>query len=672
MFRTLAALNSDPSLSDENIHAQAILISQLLNTSKKEKEKEEKRGKGGGSGLSAIKSILKGKEEPPKNVLPEPLNPRDLPPIQRKRIPAEKIERVEILPRSIDFSLSTRNGGSGNTPDLLKPIELIQGDHRIEEDDALAISLEPRMGLLPPVNVRPKRQAFLPQEDIEAVSASLDVTKSVTLPPIRSINTVGEKILLSRDTFDFCSDLHDSSLPPFSAECLQRLFKEMGGTETGRAYPSGANLIKYNHMGRWGTIRAYIMGLKGEELKGKEEEWIRAPYRPGVEVFWIHLPSGALLRRTIEMSFPELGFTPVFPAVGMAEHIGVLACSDIRVKNNRAIQLSIKANDSIVFSFNKGLEGPGEADEEGFFSQNKPSDVMEYIPSFPVDLLVNRPNIMKYMWKNLHRDGFMCSIGYKGKREGDGREIVKAFSERVTSVTIEKDAPMIMFELNDEGDMKDLRFPEQFTLARADGIQAHIRSEHRVQAPGDRGFLRLIRGNAFFDLPPFSFQSWKVMTFPFRFKTMPIEEYIVSLNAGGKYMNIIGRTNGANVSNLIVETNIGPEKGRLKTPIMVELDTWYMMVIIQMGAPVNTWSVCCLKMDDKEPGMRIDNSFSIITERGIWKENQVDSLIRFGGKGQISFLWDVAWVHFFDTYPEKKEFLREMAHDWMITSQLQA
>ncbi len=668
MFRTLAALNSDPSLSDENIHAQAILISQLLNTSKKEKEKEEKARKKG-SGLAAIKSILKGKEEPPKNVLPEPLNPRDLPPVERKRIPAEKIERVEILPRSIDFSLQSRNGGSGNTPDLLKPIELIQGDHRVEEDDALAISLEPRMGLLPPIDVRPKRQAFLPQEDADAVSAVLDIQKTVQLPPIRSITSVGERIILSRDTFDFCSDLHDSSLPPFSAECLQRLFKEMGGSETGLAYPSGANLIKYNHMGRWGTIRAYIMGLKGEDLKGKEEKWIRAPYRPGVEVFWIHLPSGALLRRTIELSFPELGNSSIFPAVGMAEHIGVMACSDIRVKKDRMVQLSIKANDSIAVAFNKRLdEGNGEADEEGYFSQNKPSEVVEYIPSFPLTLEVGRPNILKYMWKNLHRDRFMFSLGYRGDEEG----LVKGFSERVTSVTVEKDAPMIMFEMDEEGEMKDLRFPEQFKLARADGIQAHVRSEHRVQAPGERGFLRLIRGNAFFDLPPFSFQSWKVMTFPFRFKTMPIEEYIVSLNTGGKYMNVIGRTRGANVASLLVETNIGPEKGRLKTPIVVELDTWYLMVVIQMGAPINTWAICCLRMDDKEPGMRTDNSFSVMTERGIWKENQVDSLIRFGGKGQISFLWDVAWVHFFDSYPEKKEFLREMAHDWIITSQLQA
>jgi len=63
------------------------------------------------------------------------------------------------------------------------------------------------------------------------------------------------------DTYDFCSEISDSTIGPFTLDCLQKTFLSAGGQTTGKAYPSASNASKWNGMGTWSAVKAAIKKL---------------------------------------------------------------------------------------------------------------------------------------------------------------------------------------------------------------------------------------------------------------------------------------------------------------------------------------------------------------------------------------------------------------------------
>lgn len=63
------------------------------------------------------------------------------------------------------------------------------------------------------------------------------------------------------DSYDFCNELSDSSTPPFNLECLQKIFRRLGGQPAGKMYPTAANKESYDSLANWGAVKAKIIGL---------------------------------------------------------------------------------------------------------------------------------------------------------------------------------------------------------------------------------------------------------------------------------------------------------------------------------------------------------------------------------------------------------------------------
>jgi len=63
------------------------------------------------------------------------------------------------------------------------------------------------------------------------------------------------------DSYDFCTEINDSTTGPFNLECLQKIFLTSGGQTNGRAYPSSSNVSKWNAMGTWSDVRNFIQNL---------------------------------------------------------------------------------------------------------------------------------------------------------------------------------------------------------------------------------------------------------------------------------------------------------------------------------------------------------------------------------------------------------------------------
>ena len=63
------------------------------------------------------------------------------------------------------------------------------------------------------------------------------------------------------DSYDFCTEINDSTTGPFNLECLQKVFLTAGGQTKGKAYPSSSTASKWNAMGTWSDVKNSIQKL---------------------------------------------------------------------------------------------------------------------------------------------------------------------------------------------------------------------------------------------------------------------------------------------------------------------------------------------------------------------------------------------------------------------------
>jgi hypothetical protein len=73
------------------------------------------------------------------------------------------------------------------------------------------------------------------------------------------------------EQYDFCSELLDSTPPPFSLECLQTEFIRQGGQHTGRLYPNNGNLSFWNSKKKWLHVKDEIQNIISQTLSDKAE-----------------------------------------------------------------------------------------------------------------------------------------------------------------------------------------------------------------------------------------------------------------------------------------------------------------------------------------------------------------------------------------------------------------
>ena len=66
------------------------------------------------------------------------------------------------------------------------------------------------------------------------------------------------------DNFDFCTELKDSSVGPYTMDCLQKAFVKAGGQKNGLFYPSPSSMSIWNSVPNWRGILNEIQKLKVE------------------------------------------------------------------------------------------------------------------------------------------------------------------------------------------------------------------------------------------------------------------------------------------------------------------------------------------------------------------------------------------------------------------------
>lgn len=298
MFRSLAGLNEDPLFEFDNFLKQALLS--LAQTQLQPQE--------------VTQPVIR--EEIP--VLPT-LGTNEIDEsIYRDELPIPKILQldilpVNILPRSCDVSIQTRNGAlSGlvkkddiwrmgkaqQLPDKTKP-EI----KPLARQTILALASDlPKISNIPEVIKRPERKSITKIFDntilIQGNSASNMLLNAI--PPTILLSDTPKKrnLFLQKDAlkgFDFCDDLADATPAPYNPECLQKLFLKMGGNSSGSIYPTELiTTTYYNVFTNWGKVRNHlsrlITDIKSKDLE-KRRVALKSLYGIHYDLDWMNLPN---------------------------------------------------------------------------------------------------------------------------------------------------------------------------------------------------------------------------------------------------------------------------------------------------------------------------------------------------------------------------------------------
>jgi hypothetical protein len=66
------------------------------------------------------------------------------------------------------------------------------------------------------------------------------------------------------DNFDFCTELRDTTVGPYTLDCLQKAFIRAGGQRNGMMYPSPSTMSRWNTFPNWRAVLAEMQRIKRE------------------------------------------------------------------------------------------------------------------------------------------------------------------------------------------------------------------------------------------------------------------------------------------------------------------------------------------------------------------------------------------------------------------------
>jgi len=436
-----------------------------------------------------------------------------------------------------------------------------------------------------------------------------------------------ELYLQSKKEYDFCLELSDN--PPFNIRCLQNLFIKVGGLETGYSFPSANTISIYNSMGTLGAIQQYFNDLVQNtkssndnikrdamlKLLGTTENRARVPYIQGIEVFWF---SGVFLGRTIEKDFIK------------------------DFKDNTVIQIT-----DIRTPFDFSVKFEVNVDNGFFISVNKPSDI-----NVLNDRIIDDPGL----FANMEGKGTYVATSYS-RFTSHLPNVTKIFSNRIDcnikmdpqyySLTCEHHAPFLNFEVNHT--FRETRNPGIFSkFIEVTGLTYHTRTEERHVVPGNKSFARLNGANSSIYISNISNQCWGSITFAMRLQTMPILETIIHIGC-----NIILKPINGSTAGMYIQHN----QKWITTPYKLSLNKWYLIY----ATNYDEFNINCVGINDK-----------IGSHTTIYK-NRLNPLSIIIGTQKCnivkasSFVYDIAWIHFFDYVITDDDIYRECNADWIYT-----
>jgi len=433
------------------------------------------------------------------------------------------------------------------------------------------------------------------------------------------------------EKYDICSEISDSQGPPYDMSCLQRLFLKMGGTGSGRMYPSEKNMNMYNSFASWGEVKSHLQRMyqnmyantkggapRAESFVGTqagnyetqrqamadllgivpEKAIDRVPYRQGVEVFWF-VPGDmrwgegkpprmrGFLRRTVERDIVQLTPGPSrVPQIGGGACAAMVQLMDIRAQEPAAVKFNVNIDDGFWITVNqphsvdRKAVDQVRADEPGFFENNWYQGPTWYSSQTCTPFSPSTPNITKMFfqdsgcgWHSFILNTTPCSGA-------------NPFQKALYSLTLEERAPFLAFEVSKEsGKLEERRLPAMFEqwINHPPNVNVYYRTDDRQLVPGKKGFVRMNNAGSVIDMYDIAFQSWKTLSFAVRFQSMPVKDTLLKVAVGRGYASLVLTPSGSSIA-VSIEHNLGGG-GVKNVPFRsgFSLGKWYLFFLQNKG-----------------------------------------------------------------------------------------
>ena len=351
------------------------------------------------------------------------------------------------------------------------------------------------------------------------------------------------------DSYDFCSELTETSSAPYTVSCLQKEWKKRGGLETGAKYPSTNTIESYWNKFYTGGLVLKNMDRLAIESSDKNQGFIdinaenkqrkaltdfygidRQPPPPpqipavlGLEVFWIDLTNDTFLGRVNSENPPEIDTGGIINGVNKADRVQFVMMTNIRPQGDGLWRIGVVTDDGVSITLNRNYEPKPPHDKhhsaDTNIVRNDTNDFRRWYlqgPSKHVNdscwmLKKGGPNIVVADWYENY--GWARFKLFLTPCDDKNKEMIIP-TDRYT-LTQEQDAPMLSWEYKD-GRFEERRLPGLFTAAMYGS--AYIDNERKA--------VRLVRNGGIRFNRPISVNSWRTITVHFTMYAKPVDRQI--------------------------------------------------------------------------------------------------------------------------------------------------
>jgi hypothetical protein len=257
----------------------------------------------------------------------------------------------------------------------------------------------------------------------------------------------------------------------------------------------------------------------------------------------------------------------------------------------------------------------------------------------------------------------------------------KVLTPAYLSLTCEKTAPFLTFEVNGSGEFQELRHPDIFSqFCTCTNLTPFHRTDDRSKVPGKKGFIRF-NSSSCLSLRNIAFQSWRTMTFAVRFTTMPVKATFFHITSGsGPYCSMVAIPSGNGQMKMQFEYRglDGIHRQMAVPEWRFDLNVWFLFTVINIGSGFQIKAQWLDAVPSGNGDKTIDLTSGIRytfydTQETANPEQVIQCDISFGLNPGSSmymdshFYYDIAWVHFFDHIASDGDMKRDASCDWIYT-----
>ena len=281
----------------------------------------------------------------------------------------------------------------------------------------------------------------------------------------------------SIETYDFCTEISDSTPGPYTLECLQKEFLRTGGQRSGRMYPSMETIARWNAQPTWGAVKKEMVkmyskahgttveGFKGTanidrttqadaiaDLYGVEiQKSSPLGHVPGVEIFWftniyndVASPKTIFLGRRIRPTIPFIKQSNDLPSKNNTNNISMVFFTNLSFpSSNGAFQCRATSDDG--FGLVLGNQPLGAGFKNGLHKIDQNSLIaLGYFPPTTFNatwnINANGPNKVSGLW-------FQGGGGFYFKFEYNNTKSWVEVPAENLNLTQEAYAPMMSFQV---------------------------------------------------------------------------------------------------------------------------------------------------------------------------------------------------------------------------------